>query len=88
MTVRGSLVLPEFEILSALDFDVEIPCICRKFCDEADHPAYWWVTLSCGCRYPFCQKALRISKLRLKLRPLTCQLCSTHDIAIMRVHRA
>src|SRR5262245_54916468 len=42
MTLRGSLVLPEFEILSALDFDADIPCICRKFCDEADHSADWW----------------------------------------------
>ncbi|CAM2950740.1 hypothetical protein BST27_12865 [Mycobacterium intermedium] len=87
MTTRGSLLLPESEILSALDFDTEIPCICRKFCDEADHPADWWITLSCGCRYPFCHKALRISRIRLKIRALTCHLCSTHNIAISRVVR-
>ncbi|MDP7727560.1 MULTISPECIES: hypothetical protein [Mycobacterium] len=85
--VGECLLLPEMDVLSALDFDTEIPCICRKFCDEADHAADWWITLSCGCRYPFCSKALRMSKLRLRIRPLTCRLCSSHDIVISRVKR-
>lgn len=85
--VRGCSVLPEHEILSSLDFETEIPCICQKFCDAAEHPAHWWVTLSCGCRYPFCRKALQISKIRLKVRSLTCRLCSARDIAIRSVRR-
>ncbi|WP_231123054.1 hypothetical protein [Mycobacterium asiaticum] len=87
MTVGECLLLPGFEVLSELDFDCEIPCICRKFCGEADHSAHWWITLSCGCRYPFCNKALRISRMRLKIRPLTCRLCSADDIVISRVRR-
>lgn len=87
MTLRGCTVLPELEILSALDFDTAVPCICQKFCDEADHAADWWVTLSCGCRYPFCKKALQISKIRLKVRSLTCRLCSAQDITIRSVKR-
>lgn len=87
MTVRGCSLLPELEILSALDFDTAIPCICQKFCSETEHPADWWITLSCGCRYPFCKKALQISKIRLKVRSLTCRLCSAHDITIRSVKR-
>lgn len=87
MTVRGCSLLPELEILSALDFDTQIPCICQKFCSEAEHPADWWITLSCGCRYPFCKKALQISKIRLKVRSLACRLCSTSDITISSLKR-
>jgi hypothetical protein len=87
MTSRGCSLLPEVEILSALDFETTVPCICRKFCGEADHSADWWITLSCGCRYPFCEKALRMSKFRLKLRPLACRLCSTKNIVINKVKR-
>lgn len=87
MTVRGTSLLPELEILSALDFDTEIPCICQKFCNQDEHPADWWITLSCGCRYPFCKKALQISKIRLKVRALTCRLCAAHDITIKSVKR-
>jgi hypothetical protein len=28
-----------------------------------------------------------MSKLRLRIRPLTCRLCSSHDIVISRVKR-
>lgn len=85
MTPPATMLSPDFEILSALDFDAVVPCICRKFCCDTDHPADWWVTLSCGCRYPFCQRALRMSKLRLKARSLMCRLCLTADIVITEV---
>lgn len=73
--------------LAELDFEAEIPCISRKFCGPHDHPAAWWITLSCGCTYPMCQKALRMANLRLRVRPLTCRLCGAEHIAIRSVAR-
>ncbi|MCV7130783.1 hypothetical protein JN086_22775 [Mycolicibacterium austroafricanum] len=71
--------------LAELDFDPEILCTCRRFCGPLAHPAQWWVTLSCGCPYPMCQRALRIANLRLKVRSLACRLCATDEIAIRSV---
>jgi hypothetical protein len=68
-----------------LDFEADIKCSCRKFCSPQEHPAVWWVTLTCGCLYPMCQQALRIARIRLKARPLACRLCAADDITIRRV---
>lgn len=73
--------------LEELDFELELPCACKKFCCPSYHPATFWITLSCGCCYPFCKQALSISNLRLKIRPLTCRLCGSDAIAIRRVIR-
>ena len=73
--------------LSELDFDPEILCRCHRFCGPLAHPATFWVTLSCGCPYPMCQRALRIANVRLKVRTLTCRLCQTEEIAIRSVVR-
>ncbi|WP_283614657.1 hypothetical protein [Mycolicibacterium poriferae] len=73
--------------LSELDFDPEILCSCHRFCGPLAHPATFWVTLSCGCPYPMCQRALRMANVRLKVRTLTCRLCQTEEIAIRSVVR-
>ena len=71
--------------LAELDFEPDILCTCRKFCGPLAPPARWWVPLSCGCSAPMGQRALRIANLRLKVRPLTCRLCETDQIAIRSV---
>ncbi len=71
--------------LAELDFEPEIQCACRKFCGPLAHPAQWWVTLSCGCPYPMCRRALRIANVRLKVRSLACRHCETGQIAIRSV---
>ena len=71
--------------LAELDLAPDILCTRRKLCGPLAHPAQWRVTLSCGCPYPMCQRALRIANLRLKVRPLTCRLCETDQIAIRSV---
>ncbi len=73
--------------LADLDFEHNIPCACHKLCNPLAHPAQWWVTLSCGCPYPMCQRALRIANVRLKVRTLTCRLCKTEQIRIRSVVR-
>jgi hypothetical protein len=73
--------------LAELDFEHDILCACHKLCNPDAHPAQWWVTLSCGCPYPMCQRALRIANVRLKVRPLTCRQCETDQIAIRCVVR-
>jgi hypothetical protein len=73
--------------LAELDFEPEILCVSHKFCHPHDHPATWWITLSCGCPYPMCERALRMANLRLKVRPLTCRLCRCDQIAIRSVVR-
>ncbi|MBS1693984.1 MAG: hypothetical protein JST91_17355 [Actinobacteria bacterium] len=73
--------------LAELDFDPEILCVFQRFCNPCDHPATWWVTLSCGCPYPICQRALRFANLRLRARPLTCRLCNCDRISIRSVVR-
>ncbi len=74
--------------LAELDFEPDILCACHKLCNPPlAHPAQWWVTLSCGCPYPMCQRALRIANVRLKVRPLTCRHCETDQIAIRCVVR-
>jgi hypothetical protein len=71
--------------LADLDFEPEIPCACRRFCGPTAHAAHWWVTLSCGCPYPMCRRALRIATVRLKVRPLACRQCATEQISIRAV---
>ena len=73
--------------LAHLDFEHDILCACHKLCNPDAHPAQWWVTLSCGCPYPMCQRALRVANVRLKVRTLTCRLCESDQIAIRRVVR-
>jgi hypothetical protein len=73
--------------LEELDYELELPCACKKFCNPDYHPAAFWITLSCGCCYPFCQRALSISNLRLKVRPLTCRRCQAVAITIRSVIR-
>jgi len=73
--------------LADLDFDALIPCVSKKFCNPDEHPATWWVHLSCGCHYPMCQQSLRIANLRLKIRALTCRHCQTNEITIASVTR-
>lgn len=73
------------ETLAELDFEHDVLCVCRKFCNPVDHPATWWITLSCGCAYPMCQRALKIANLRLKARPLTCRICGADQISIRSV---
>jgi len=73
--------------LAYLDFEHDILCACHKLCNPDAHPAQWWVTLSCGCPYPMCQRALRVANVRLKVRTLTCRLCEADQIAIRRVVR-
>ncbi|MGE0217103.1 hypothetical protein [Mycolicibacterium sp.] len=73
--------------LAELDFEPDILCSSRNFCGPLTHPALWWVTLSCGCPYPMCQRALRIANVRLKIRPLTCRRCATEQISIRGVTR-
>lgn len=75
------------ESLAELDFEHDIFCACHRLCNPVAHPAQWWVTLSCGCPYPMCQRALRIANVRLKVRTLSCRLCQTDQIAIRRVVR-
>jgi hypothetical protein len=70
-----------------LDFEPEIPCVSRKFCSPRQHPASMWITLSCGCPYPMCQRALRIANIRLKAQRLACRLCGAHQITIRSVTR-
>lgn len=81
------LDLPLTDLDAALDFEPDIPCVMRQFCNPSAHAAAWWITLSCGCPYPTCQTALRIANLRLRARPLTCRLCGEQSIAIHRVAR-
>lgn len=73
--------------LAAWDFEPEILCSCKGLCSEEDHAAHWWITLSCGCHYPFCQRALSLANLRLRLRTLDCRLCGAERIAVRRVVR-
>jgi hypothetical protein len=73
--------------LADLDFDAVIPCVSKKFCNPDEHPATWWVQLSCGCHYPMCQQSLRIANLRLKIRALTCRHCQSREITIQSVVR-
>ena len=73
--------------LAELEFEPDIQCACHKLCNPLAHPAQWWVTLSCGCPYPMCRRALRIANVRLKVRPLTCRQCETDRIAIRGVVR-
>ena len=73
--------------LADLDFDAAIPCACKSFCSPADHDATWWITLSCGCCYPFCQTALKMANLRMRVRPLTCRLCKADRIRVRSVVR-
>jgi len=73
--------------LAELDFEAAIPCACKSFCSPRDHAATWWITVTCGCCYPFCQTALRMANLRLKVRPLDCRLCGTGRIAVRSVVR-
>jgi len=81
------LTAPLADLDAELDFEPEILCVSRQFCNPSDHPATFWIMLSCGCPYPMCQRALRIANLRLKARPLTCRLCGEETIAIKRVTR-
>ena len=67
--------------LAALDFEPEILCTCKGFCSTEDHSAMWWITLSCGCCYPFCQRALSMANLRLKLRTLDCRKCGAEPVS-------
>jgi hypothetical protein len=73
--------------LADLDFDALVPCVSKKFCNPEEHPAIWWVRLSCGCHYPMCQQSLRMANLRLKIRALTCRHCQTNEITIASVTR-
>ncbi|MGB8405544.1 MAG: hypothetical protein WCE30_15885 [Mycobacterium sp.] len=73
--------------LADLDFEAAIPCVSKKFCNPDEHPATWWVRLSCGCHYPMCQQSLRIANLRLKIRALTCRHCQSREITIQSVVR-
>ena len=73
--------------LTALDFEAAIPCACKGSCSHEEHDATWWITLSCGCCYPFCESALKLANLRLKLRRLDCRLCGADRITVRSVVR-
>lgn len=73
--------------LTELDFDATIPCACKGSCNTHEHAATWWITLSCGCCYPFCATALRMANLRLKVRTLDCRLCASEGITVRSVVR-
>jgi hypothetical protein len=73
--------------LSSLEFDPEIPCVCKGACSHQEHAAAYWVTLSCGCHYSFCRRALSRATARMKVRSVDCRRCGTEGITVRRVTR-